>query len=352
MADRKKRNHVYGPYQHRTRWRVELWTADGRRSRRSFATEREAAAVAEAARSKLEGLQVSDAVAEFLDHETKRGLASGTVATKGYRLRAVLHVDVDAGRTGGLVSDLTPARGEKLIDGYEAAHDTRVGALAACRSFGAYLVGRKLAKVDPFAGCKVVGKKKRGKPQLTIDEGRLFFAKALELADGGDITALAVLLCLTFGCRASEITDRLVRDLDDGGRVLVIPSGKTENAARRLAVPDLLQPLLERVTKAHGRRRGSGEPLLPREGPAPTRWWLDYHVRRICGLAKVTEVCPHSLRGLAATAATKAQESAAAVAGFLGHGSEAVAERHYIATGTRAAVQRDRALTVLAGGLA
>lgn len=346
MADRK-RHHVYGPYPHRSRWRVELITDDGRRSRLSFATEREAAAVADAARARLDGFQVSDAVREYLEHEQRRGLKAGTVATKGYRLRAVLGVDEARGRTGGPVVDLTPARAARLLEGLEASVDTKIGTLSACRAFGSYLVERRLLRADPFAGCKVVGRKRRGKVQLTIDEGRAFFATALELAEAGDVAALAVLLTLALGCRASEITDRRVRDLDDRGTVLVIPVGKTENAARRLLVPDALRPLLARAVLG----RGMVEPLLPREGLPPTRSWLAYHVTRICRAARVTEVCPHSLRGLAATAATRAQESAEAVASFLGHGNTAVAERHYLAPGTRAEVARGRALTVLAGGL-
>lgn len=45
-----------------------------------------------------------------------------------------------------------------------------------------------------------------------------------------------------------------------------------------------------------------------------------------------------------------AQESAAAVAGLLGHSSSAVTERHYLAAGATANARAVRSLGVLAGG--
>ena len=42
-------------------------------------------------------------------------------------------------------------------------------------------------------------------------------------------------MALLLGMRASEVLCRVVRDLDDAGRVLWIPLGKTDNARRRLA---------------------------------------------------------------------------------------------------------------------
>jgi integrase len=348
----RRSEHVYGPYKHGERWRLVLATGDGGRSVESFASEGECVEAIAAYRARIAGLQVSEAIVEFLDATRARGLAEGSVVTTGYRLRAVLQVDTRKGTTGGLVADLTPVRARRLLAGYKAAVDTRKGSLASCRAFGAFCVERGYLRTDPFAGCKVEGRKRRGKVQLSIDEGRVFFARALELANGGDVAALGVLLCLTFGCRASEIADRVVRDLDDRGRVLSIPHGKTASARRRLAVPPVLQPAINRAIAPDGRRRRPTDPLLPRDGLPPTRHWLRYHVRRICRMAGVTDVCTHSLRGLAATAATVAQEGAAAVAGLLGHASPTVTERHYLAPGTAAAARAARSFGVLAGGRA
>ena len=46
------------------------------------------------------------------------------------------------------------------------------------------------------------------------------------------------------GMRANEIVNRVVRDLDDGGKLLWIPDSKTEAGRRTLQVPELLQPHL------------------------------------------------------------------------------------------------------------
>ena len=50
--------------------------------------------------------------------------------------------------------------------------------------------------------------------------------------------AIAALVSLLMGMRASEITTRIVRDLDDSGRLLWIPHAKTEAGKRTLQVPE------------------------------------------------------------------------------------------------------------------
>ena len=87
-----------------------------------------------------------------------------------------------------------------------------------------------------------VGKRRHGKAQLRIDEARRWQAKALELADQGEAGAVAAMMSLVMGMRASEIVSRVVRDLDDDGRLLWIPETKTEAGKRTLPVPEFLQP--------------------------------------------------------------------------------------------------------------
>ena len=52
---------------------------------------------------------------------------------------------------------------------------------------------------------------------------------------------------------------------------------------------------------------------------------------RYCKRAAVPLVCPHSLRGLHSSLAVKAGATSAFVAQALGHGSDAVTRKHYIA---------------------
>lgn len=348
-----RREHVYGPYRRKHGWEVVYVAAGGKRLTQLLPSESEARRAAEAARSKLQGRQVVDAVRAFLEHGTKRGLRPGTVATLGFRLRAVLQVDEDGERSGGPIGELTPARAARLVEEYPRSVDTMKGALAACKAFGAFTSAKGWTRSNPFAACTVVGKKKRGKKQLREDEARAWFATAMDLARGGDRPAIACLLYLVLGCRASEVTERVRRDVDSRGTVLVIDEGKTDAAARRLHIPAVLQPLVATLMTRAGKRLRPGDYLFDRgDGAPPTRFWALYHVRRICQLAKVPEVCTHSLRGLQATLATRAHATGELVAAQLGQTGFDVTRAHYLQVGAEQSARTGRALTVLEGGRA
>jgi len=142
--------------------------------------------------------------------------------------------------------------------------------------------------------------------------------------------------------RSSEVTEREVRDLDDGGRQLWIPDSKTAAGRRRLEVPEVLQPHL----------RGLAEAKLP-NAPLFGHHWRDWprkQVKRICALAKVPVVCAHSMRGLHSTLAIEAGTTAHVVASSLGHESPTVTFRSYVAPGTAQRASTKRILTVLKGG--
>lgn len=345
-----RREHVYGPYKHKNGWSI-VYVRGGDRSTVVVAGQVEAQRLVDEARAQLSGRQVSEAVRAFLEREERRGLRAGTVTTLGYRLRAVLQVDADGPRTGGPVAELTPARATRLLAGYEASVDTRKGALAACRAFGAFTASKGWTRSNPFEACAVDGRKRRGKKQLTIDEAREFFRVALERASGGDRGAVAALLYVVLGCRASELRERVVRDIDNRGTVLVIPGGKTAAAARRLSIPAELQPLVSALLVRDGVRLHPGAYLFDRgDGKPPTNDWARYQVHKLCRAAKVPRVCTHSLRGLQSTLATAANATAEAVAAQLGHTSPAVTGRHYLAPGAAESARGRTALTVLAGG--
>jgi integrase len=72
-------------------------------------------------------------------------------------------------------------------------------------------------------------------------------AKAIEQADAGEAGAVAAMMALLLGMRATEIVSRVVRDLDDDGRLLWIPDSKTDAGKRTLHVPELLRPYLARL---------------------------------------------------------------------------------------------------------
>ena len=71
---------------------------------------------------------------------------------------------------------------------------------------------------------------------------------ALRIA-GVDALDAAFYTAFLLGLRASEVTDRVVRDLDDNGRLLWIEFGKTKRSRRTLEIPALLRPYLLSLAK-------------------------------------------------------------------------------------------------------
>lgn len=180
--------------------------------------------------------------------------------------------------------------------------------------------------------------------QLRIDEARKWTATAIELADDGDIGAVVALVALLLGMRASEIISRVVRDVDDDGRLLWIPDSKTETGKRTLRIPDVLRPYLERLTS----NRLPDAPIFG----SRDRDWPRACVQRICKLARVPVVGAHSMRGLHATLAMDAGITGTVVAASLGHEHVSTTTRSYAKGESVAGATQRRALTVLAGGAA
>jgi integrase len=147
------------------------------------------------------------------------------------------------------------------------------------------------------------------------------------MAEAGNPGAVAVALQLSLGLRSREVLGRRVRDLDEGGTVLLITHGKTANARRRPEVPDFLRPHLLKLAAskpADAFLFGAGPSGKPR-----LTGFLIRQVHKVCEHAGVPKVCAHSLRGLHATLALRQGVSSQAVASALGHGSFAVTARHY-----------------------
>ncbi len=152
-------------------------------------------------------------------------------------------------------------------------------------------------------------------------------------------------MCLLLGCRATEVTDRVARDVDLDGRLLWIPDAKTDAGKRRVEIPDHVRDLV----------------LVAKKGLQPfdrlfsdlDRHELLYNVNRLCKAAKVPAVCTQSLRGLHGTLATEQGATGHLVAAALGHAdSGRTAERHYITEAAVSNARQERALKVLAGGRA
>ena len=240
------------------------WEGSRKRRRRGFTERTKAEAFLARVRVELddgtreigdpivaEGVTVGQAIEAYGKHLTEKGLKARPIEDRLYRLRAFFTDEAL------LLADLTRAT---CVGYYEAIRarvsprtgvvysvDTHRSMLAEGRMLAKFCVGKRWLRASPLEGIEGKGKRRHGKPQLRIDEARRWMAKATELADGGEAGAVAAMMALLLGMRASEIVSRVVRDLDDEGRQLWIPDAKTEAGKRTLRVPDVLRPYLQRL---------------------------------------------------------------------------------------------------------
>lgn len=340
------------------------WYEGGRRRRkRGFGTRTEAAAHLARVRVALADrpdepipvapdVTVKVAIDAYEKHRREKGNKPQGLADTTYRLNAFF-TEPDA-----LLANLTPARCAAYYDALRTrvtrtkkpySVDSHRNMLAEARSLLKWCatVKRWLLR-NPLDGVEGKGKRRHGKPQLRIDEARRWLAKALELADAGEAGAVAAMMTLLLGMRASEIVGRVVRDLDDDGRLLWIPTSKTEAGRRTLRVPEILRPYLRRL----GEGRAADAPLLFAEKEDHWRDWPRKWVQRICTAAGVPSVSAHSMRGLHSTLAMEAGITGAVVAASLGHESVSTTTQSYAKAEAVAAAQQQRALTALEGGKA
>lgn len=335
---------VHGPYRHRNRWRIVI-QCGSRQEVQSFESEGEARRAKANRLKEIKGRTVCEAVQEHLMSMRERGLRSSTVDRAEHHLRRFFQLDevdpetdrnVAFAKSGGMLDDLTAAKCDELYKQLRTAVgvDTHRNGLAAARSFGAWCVERRWLRDNPLESVKPIGERSRGKAQLRIDETRKLVPLLLQHAEQENTGAVAVLAALLLGLRASEVTDRVCRDLDDGGRLLWVPFGKTRRSRRALDVPDVLRPyLLALVKDRKPDEQLVGAGKVPRERRRKDgrrdRHWLLRQVRVFCDMAGLPTVCTHSMRGLHATLATDAGATPHLVAQALGHGSVQVAQRHY-----------------------
>jgi integrase len=267
-----------------------------------------------------------------------------------------------------LLSMLSAKRCERLYEemrtrptktGKPLSADSHRGMLAQVRTFLAWCIERGWVRGEnPAANVKGIGKRRpRGKSlgkagnELRVREARAWYEKALDLADGGDEGAIAALVALLLGMRASEITSRRVSDLDQDrapGDLLWIPCSKTPAGRRTLEVPEVLRPML--VACCEG-KAPTAFIFETEAGGAHWRDWILHNVHRICDLAKVPRVTAHAMRGLLATLTAERGLAGHVIAATLGHEDERTTRGAYAAPGSFEAGMRRRGLKVLDGGL-
>lgn len=322
---------VLGPYRNAAKWRLVVVEGS---DRKSVLVETEEKALAlrrelETAITAHRGRTVAEVAEEYLTLKKDSG---ATQTCLNFYRRAVAWL-LPADRP---IQSITPEQAAELYttfakssrqrDGEPIAVQTHHNALKGVKAFFKWAVSRRYVSLDPFAEVKPLGMPRRGKKQFRIDEARRFVEAAQPKAMARDAAAAALLMEIYLGLRPMESLIRVVRDLDDEGRVLWIPFGKTDSSRRRLQVPEPLRQVL----LLHAAGKPPEAPLLGQLGEGFHGLnYLHTHLHKLCEEAGVPKVCPHSLRGLSATLALEAGATGGQVAAALGHRSFAMTAKHY-----------------------
>ena len=199
---------------------------------------------------------IGEALAEYEESLLARGVQSAQPNVEVLRRFLPLRETLQS---------ITPARAESMYltetkrvkdNGLPVANDTHHLLLQRAKYFYGWTISQRYAKANPFADVRAVGRTKRGKLQLRIDEARKLVTVAMEHASALDVGSTAAVMQIFLGLRPTEAVVRVVRDLDDEGRVLWVPFGKTHNAKRRLQVPEVLRQILM--------KHAAGKVLMPR----------------------------------------------------------------------------------------
>lgn len=125
---------------------------------------------------------------------------------------------------------------------------------------------------------------------------------------------------------------RLVRDVDLDATVLRVYDGKTHMSNSPRKIPEVLQPLLRKLVAG----RDAFAPLFRTpytESGHHTRRRLEEAMVRFCKAADVPYVCPHALKGTAATLLAQTGELADRIADDLSHEEASTTAKHYVARG-------------------
>ena len=354
---------VKGPYSERkgTRFRIRICEAVGQRD--LYFPTRQAAltGLKEAARqlaTSAQGRSLDIVLDAYIEYKVGQGLCGARSAEQH---RAVLRIwlrDSLADDIGKLTAKRAADLYERLVHtptrktGKPPAAATHRLSLKLAKAFFRWAIGKGYLRESPFAGIQPVGRLNRGKKQLRFDEAERFITVAFQRFDQQqDAMALAAVTALLLGCRASEVLQLRVRDLDCGGTKLWVAArdsdyqGKTSNAARDPDVPEVLRPRLLKLA-AH-RAPDSFLFGLGSTGKPKSRQQLHRAVQRLCRTAGVPVVCPHSLRGVWATAGVRSGALSHAVAAALGHGSFAITAKHYVQPGTVDGTRTQRLVQML-----
>jgi integrase len=154
---------------------------------------------------------------------------------------------------------------------------------------------------------------------------------------------------LAMALRSSDLTRRIVRDVDLDGTQLIIEDGKSDKSNEPRVIPEKLQPYVRQLVAG----RSPMEPLFKtphtKDGHHSHHWMWQAQ-ERFCRLAGVPHFCPHSLKGVSGTVIAKRGAAGNIVMDHLSHEEDATTFRHYVDRGLVEGAQAEQAFRVIAGG--
>lgn len=164
---------VYGPYKHRGQYRCYIKSAAGTRAWCPCGRTREEA-LAHAADT-VEGFQsryavtVGGLVDRYLEHLELNDRKPVTVDAARVKLDLIL-----GPLLGAEIVAVTPHRARQRYSelARTCAAASHHVALGRARSVWAWAVREGMARINPWADVRPIGRQRRGKPQLTTDETR------------------------------------------------------------------------------------------------------------------------------------------------------------------------------------
>ena len=183
---------VYGPFKdkNREKYRVKVFdTLTHKQTNYTFDSETAARDAIPKIRRQYRrpvGVLVEEALGEYRRHLEVRGNIPGrpnrprTVAETMHRLEKAFG-PVRKVLTGELTKESLARIWEERAKDLPAV-DTQLNTVAQMKTFVAWLTKKEWVKVtNLFDGIEVLGRRRKGKPQLTEDESRLFLSTALSL---------------------------------------------------------------------------------------------------------------------------------------------------------------------------
>jgi integrase len=342
---RRKAARVLGPYAHGRQWRIIVVDERGERDSRLYPERRLAEQVIRSVSLDLgllaNSITIEEALILYKRHllEEKEN-KQGSVTTTLHRLRSFFT------EPSRYLNDLDHSACKSYYEKIRTSTktDTHRNTLSEARTFIRFCLKHGHIREDVVARVEPVGKRNKGKPQLRLDEGRRWMRVALERAER-EPSAIAAMMALLMGLRATEIVTRVVRDVDNEGTILWVsgPGAKTDAGRRMVAIPALLREPIARLI--------ANRPPTALVFGKHWRDWVRKAVGRICLAAGVPSVSAHAMRGAHSTFALEIGVSAHEVARALGHASETVTFNHYVAVGTKESVRGRATLRALKGGI-